>query len=72
VIVAYVEQGTPAAAAGLRPADIIVAVDGTPISEVGEIMRILRERRPGETLALRVMRGNQQTQVNVRLAAAPA
>jgi len=71
VIVAFVEAGTPAATAGLRPADIIVAVDGVAVTEVGDVMRVLRERRPGETLALRIMRGNQQIQVNVRLGGAP-
>jgi serine protease Do len=69
VLVRTVQQGTPAAAGGLRPADIIVSVDDQEIQEVGQIMRILRERRPGDVLRIRAYRGDQAFETTVRLGA---
>ncbi len=40
--VGWVEPGYPAAAAGLRPGDLVTSVDGEPIYEFGEIARTLR------------------------------
>jgi serine protease Do len=40
----------PAGRAGLRTQDIIVEVDGTPIRHGGDMRRILRAARPGQTI----------------------
>jgi len=45
----------PAQAAGLRPGDRIVAVDGTPVSSWDEIQKYIRAR-PGTTVAIEVRR----------------
>src|SRR5215207_8712366 len=46
VIVAAVGGGTPADRAGLRPGDIITAVDGTRVTQGGDLRRALRAHRP--------------------------
>ena len=58
VLVARVERGGPAAAAGLRPGDIIIGVNGEPVASAAE----LRERlgRPGSRIALNLLRGEVQ------------
>jgi S1-C subfamily serine protease len=72
LILATVEVGSPAHRAGLRPADILVSVNGTRVVEAGDFMRHLRARRPGETLRVTVLRQGREQTFDVQLAAAPA
>ncbi len=44
-------------------ADLIVAVDGKPAKTADEFLDAIESRRPGEQVALTVIRGNQQIQV---------
>ncbi|HEX2779674.1 MAG TPA: trypsin-like peptidase domain-containing protein [Gemmatimonadaceae bacterium] len=77
VIVRAVGAGTPAARAGLQPADIITSIDGTAIPTAGELFRVLRARRPGDTVRIALVRLDAQGRVagrptiSVRLAEAP-
>jgi S1-C subfamily serine protease len=65
VEVVDVAAGSPAAAAGLRPEDLIVAVDGRPVADVGEVQRLMVGDRIGAALAIEVIRGGRT--VTVRL-----
>jgi serine protease Do len=56
VIVRHVEPESAAAQAGLQPADIITQVDAQPIPTSGDLRRILRSRRPGDSVRLTVLR----------------
>jgi S1-C subfamily serine protease len=58
-------DGSPAAQAGLRPEDLIVALDGTPVSSAGDLQRLMSEERIGETLTVTVVR--QGTPVDLEL-----
>ena len=40
VVVTQIERGAPALRAGLRPGDIIVAVNGLPIETVDDVIRL--------------------------------
>ncbi len=69
IIIAVVDPQSPAGRAGLRPRDIIVRIGDDDVHSGGDLRRILRERRPGETVALGVLRlpdGRRET-VSVRL-----
>ena len=78
VIVRGVGEGTPAARAGLQPADIITSIDGTAIPTTGELFRVLRGHRPGDTIRISIVRLDARAQVTgrptvtARLAEAPA
>jgi serine protease Do len=63
VVVMNVVANTPAARGGLQRGDIIVSMDGARITDDGEFRRLLRRRRPGETVRLEVVRedGRRQT-----------
>ncbi len=72
VLVADVTPGSPAAAAGLQPGDLLLAADGHPIDEpqdkaVAQFYRLEMGRMPGERLALDGERGGQKLSVQVGL-----
>jgi putative serine protease PepD len=62
--------GGPAAAAGIKPGDVILAVDGLPVNSLPELVVAIRSHEPGETVRLTVRSGDAQRTVPVRLAAA--
>lgn len=53
-LVSGVRPGSPAAAAGLRDHDAILAVDSVPVYSKSDLMREVGNRPPGSTLRLRV------------------
>jgi len=56
VEVVEVVEGSPAAAAGLRPEDLIVAVDDREVTQVEDVQRLMIGDRIGATVALDVLR----------------
>jgi S1-C subfamily serine protease len=71
VVVAQVQPGSPAAQAGLQPRDVITAVDGQPLESDTGLAEAISAHKPGDTLALTVLRGNQQITVDVTLGELP-
>jgi S1-C subfamily serine protease len=61
----------PAARAGLRPGDVIVAVDGNAVDGVDDLFAELRRRRPGERVTLTIVRGDDRRQIAVTLGEKP-
>jgi serine protease Do/serine protease DegQ len=64
VLVANVAAGSPAAQAGLRAGDVIVAVNRQPVRTVAELTRLLGETRG--TIALDLFRGGTRLLLVVR------
>jgi regulator of sigma E protease len=65
-----VESGSPAAAAGLQPHDIIRAINGTPIyNPVALVDQITKS--PNQELVLQVERGGKTTETRVKPALLP-
>jgi S1-C subfamily serine protease len=60
--------GTPAERAGLKPKDIIVAVNGKKLSQDVTIQDFLEEREVGDTLAMQILRNGKEFNANVVLA----
>ena len=54
--VVEVVSGSPAARAGLRPEDLIVSVDGEPMSDVGDLQRLMVAERIGQGIEVDVFR----------------
>jgi S1-C subfamily serine protease len=54
--VVEVVGGSPAARAGLRPEDLIVAVDGEPMGDVGDLQRLMVAERIGQGVVVDVFR----------------
>jgi serine protease Do len=66
LLVQQVFDDTPAATAGLRRGDLIVAVDGTTVDSVDVLYAALAAS--GDALTLRVLRGTDETDVTVAFA----
>jgi Do/DeqQ family serine protease len=67
-VVARVEPGSPAERAGLKPSDLIVAVDGVPIGNASELRNRVGMSQIGAAVALTVERNGAESTVDVRVA----
>lgn len=70
VEVAALVEDSPAAGR-LEEGDRIVAVGGTEVDRPGEVRDAVRAHRPGDIIAIRVLRGGEGRTVEVRLGEAP-
>jgi S1-C subfamily serine protease len=64
-IVEVVPEGA-AARAGLRPEDIVVAVDGEPVTRIGDLQRILTGQAIGREVTLAIVREGAQQVLRVK------
>jgi S1-C subfamily serine protease len=65
---ADVREGSPAAKAGLKGGDVLVEFAGKPIKNLYDFTYALRAHKPGETVPVTVLRGQERLTVNVTLA----
>ena len=82
LLIAQLTRGGPAAEAGLRAGtrgvlignqefviggDLLVEIDGTPITSSSDLTRYLRRKKPGEVAHVSIFRGRQRLTVDVTL-----
>ena len=60
VEVVQVVERSPAAAAGLRPEDLIVELDGSPVTDVADIQRLMVVEKIGVPVPVRVLREGRE------------
>jgi serine protease Do len=66
-LVSEIEPNGPAARAGIRPRDVIVAVDGNPIRHAEELPRNVARHAPGSTITLTYLRGDKRLEAKATL-----
>ena len=71
VVVLAAIDGGPAAKAGLRPGDVIVALDDATVETVEDLYAELRQRKPGSRTRLTFVRDRRQREVTVTLVDRP-
>jgi serine protease Do len=71
-LVAQVNDGGPAAQAGLKTGDIVTKVNGTPIATGADLTRAVALARAGEPIRLEVRRDGQMREVVVRSGTRPS
>jgi putative serine protease PepD len=71
-VVMSVIAGTGAFKAGLKQGDVIVGVNGTPITSAQDITSVLSGLRPGDTITLQMVRGTKHFTVHVTLGTTPS
>jgi serine protease DegQ len=72
VVVQALGQGGPAAAAGIRPGDIIVSIGETKTPTTSELYEALRDHKPGDKVDVRVIRDGAEQPVTVTLGDRPS
>jgi serine protease Do len=72
VLVREVEDGSPAAAAGILEGDLLIEAAGRPIREPDDVYDALGTVQPGAGLSLRIVRGADERTVEVNFRASPA
>lgn len=86
LLIEGIDEGSPGAQAGLRGpnrvvivgnryrlgigGDLIIAIDGNPVSGQDSLQRALNQKRPGERMVLTIYRGNRTMKVTVTLGSA--
>ena len=68
VLVSAVTPGKPAAKAGIRPQDVITAIDGTPVKDGDDLVSNVAPRRPGSTARVTYLRDGKENTVTVTIA----
>jgi S1-C subfamily serine protease len=58
-------EASPAAAAGVRPGDLIIELDGAPIEGVGDLQRLLDGEAVGRRVRLRIGRGSEMVDLDL-------
>lgn len=71
VLVTGLYGASPAQQAGIRPGDLIVAIDGREANSAREVLLRIAAASPGQTLALEVQRGTQRGKIEVKVTEAP-
>ena len=72
ILIAQVMKGSPADKAGLKVGDIIVAVNGKPISEVRDLQFRIMKTKPGTKVTLTVIRnGKDKKEIVVKVGKLP-
>ncbi len=66
VLIVQVIPDSPAARSGLRRGDVITQIDGEAISTADQLQRKVEQSRVGQSLGMKVRRGDQTQQVSVR------
>jgi putative serine protease PepD len=67
--VTSIGEGTPAAKAGLRKGDVIVALNGDPVDSAESLVGYVREQTVGSTVKLTVLRDGKSIEVDATLVA---
>jgi serine protease Do len=70
-LVASVVPDSPAAKAGLKAGDIVLAANGKPLADAKTLARVVGDSRPGTSLTLEVSREQKTRDLEVRIGTPP-
>jgi len=70
-IIATVQPGSPAEEAGINEGDIVLAVDGEPVNGQAGLVAAIRDRSPGDTISVDLVRDGERVTVTATLVARP-
>jgi serine protease Do len=71
VLVADVSKGSPAAKAGLKRGDVILALNGRPMADPGQLRNTVAMTAPGTKVQVQILRDNKKRDVTVELGELP-
>ncbi|MEY3038254.1 MAG: hypothetical protein RL143_821 [Pseudomonadota bacterium] len=71
VIVANVIDGSPAAKAGIKVGDLILAMDGKPVTDAAQLRNLVAFSAKGNTISVDLIQMGKQKRVSLKIAHAP-
>ena len=71
VLITEVVGRSPAAQAGIRPGDLLLAVDGTPVADALDAFQRIARHRPGDRIRIDGLRAGQPVRWQVTVAERP-
>jgi len=71
VVIATSDLGSPAVQAGLRPGDLVTAIDGVRVESAQELLAHIAATMPGTTVTVRGIRGRSQFEAHVLVTERP-
>ena len=70
-MIGFVLPGSPAEKAGLKPDDVITAIDGKPVADSSSLRNLTFTLEPGTEVPVKVFRGGQEQTIPVAIAEMP-
>ena len=70
-LVRLVNKGSPGEKGGVKPEDVIVAIDGKPVNNASELTMAVIAHQPGESVTLEVIRDSKAMNLKVTLGQRP-
>jgi serine protease DegQ len=71
VLISQVERGGPAERAGMRPGDVVTAVNGRPVPDTATMLNLVAALQPGQQARLAVMRNQERLELTVTVGRRP-
>jgi S1-C subfamily serine protease len=65
VFVVSIEPRSPAAVAGLRDGDVVIAFAGVPVTGIDDLHRLLTDERIGESTTVTILRAARRRQLTL-------
>jgi serine protease Do len=70
-LVVEVVRGAPAAKAGLRDGDVILAINSRRVRDSGDVADVVEEQRPGRRVEIEYRRGSVERSLELELGVRP-
>jgi len=70
-LIAGVQRGSPAASAGIKPGDVLFAIDGQLVDSPQELRDLIAAQKPGEQMIFRLRRNQEEVELRVAIGKRP-
>jgi serine protease DegQ len=71
-LIAGVVRGGPAEEGGIRPGDVVVAIEGKPVGDSSALLNVVAALKPGSSAAVTLVRERKELKVTVKVGTRPA
>jgi S1-C subfamily serine protease len=71
VLITQVERGSPADKGGIRPGDILIAVNDRPVADSVTMLNLIAALPPGQRAVIKLARNQAQNDVTVTIGRRP-
>jgi Do/DeqQ family serine protease len=71
VLLAGILRGGPADRAGLKPGDILLAIEGMPVKDPNSMLNLVAALVPGKPASIRVRRDNKEMEIQIAVGKRP-